>query len=163
VLSIDRHVNGDNQLSVRSPYQTKGLNLLCTAEHSFEPRRSGGCSAKDVYSAHAAIHPPSQPEHLCVRSFRNRALNYRRSLWRRLTRELESLLLVESGSHEKPREKVALNASASSPGAAQIIVLKIWHQYTFEENWRMIDYFPHTAGPSVMAAKKFKARLKEQL
>ena len=31
---------------------------------------------------------PAQPEHYCVRSFRNRALNYRRSLWRRLTREL---------------------------------------------------------------------------
>ena len=30
---------------------------------------------------------PAQPEHYCVRSFRNRALNYRRSLWRRLTRE----------------------------------------------------------------------------
>ena len=26
---------------------------------------------------------PKQPEHYCVRTFRNRALNYRRSLWRR--------------------------------------------------------------------------------
>ena len=28
--------------------------------------------------------PPLRVEHYCVRSFRNRALNYRRSLWRRL-------------------------------------------------------------------------------
>src|ERR1044071_8478546 len=33
--------------------------------------------------------PPVTAEHYCVRTFRNRALNYRRSLWRRLTRELE--------------------------------------------------------------------------
>jgi DNA-directed RNA polymerase specialized sigma24 family protein len=32
---------------------------------------------------------PVKPEHYCVRSFRNRALNYRRSLWRRLTRDWE--------------------------------------------------------------------------
>ena len=34
--------------------------------------------------------PPARPEHYCVRSYRNQALNHRRSLWRRLTRELES-------------------------------------------------------------------------
>ncbi|HXE42622.1 MAG TPA: sigma factor, partial [Candidatus Baltobacteraceae bacterium] len=33
---------------------------------------------------------PRQPEHYCLRSFRNRALNYKRSLWRRFTREFES-------------------------------------------------------------------------
>jgi len=31
---------------------------------------------------------PREPENYCVRSFRNRALNYKRSLWRRLTREV---------------------------------------------------------------------------
>src|SRR5689334_24611534 len=33
---------------------------------------------------------PSKPEHYCVRAFRNRALNYKRALWRRITREFES-------------------------------------------------------------------------
>ena len=33
---------------------------------------------------------PEEPKHYCLRSFRNRALNYKRGLWRRLTRELES-------------------------------------------------------------------------
>ena len=39
--------------------------------------------------------PPTRPEHYCVRSFRNRAFNYRRGLWRRLTRELEDLRKVQ--------------------------------------------------------------------
>ena len=33
--------------------------------------------------------PPEQPDHYCLRAFRNRALTYRRGLWRRLARELE--------------------------------------------------------------------------
>ena len=31
---------------------------------------------------------PALPEHYCVRSFRNRALNYRRSLWRRIAERI---------------------------------------------------------------------------
>src|SRR2546422_5178957 len=30
---------------------------------------------------------PEKPLHYCLRAFRNRALNYRRSLWRRIARE----------------------------------------------------------------------------
>src|SRR6187551_3203259 len=33
---------------------------------------------------------PANPAHYLVRSFRNRAFNYRRSMWRRLAREFES-------------------------------------------------------------------------
>src|SRR5580704_11564612 len=42
--------------------------------------------------------PPIQPEHYCLRGFRNHALNYRRSLWRRLARELESRRWFETSS-----------------------------------------------------------------
>src|ERR1044071_2532653 len=48
--------------------------------------------------------PPAKVEHYCVRSFRNRALNYRRSLWRRLTRELESARWFERSSDESLAE-----------------------------------------------------------
>ena len=41
--------------------------------------------------------PPLKPDHYCIRSFRNRALNYRRGLWRRLARELESRRWVSIG------------------------------------------------------------------
>src|SRR4029077_6658948 len=40
--------------------------------------------------------PPALPENYCVRAFRNRALNYRRGLWRRLARELEARRWFES-------------------------------------------------------------------
>jgi DNA-directed RNA polymerase specialized sigma24 family protein len=33
---------------------------------------------------------PVEPEHYCARAFRNRALNFRRSVWRRPAREPES-------------------------------------------------------------------------
>src|ERR1700733_466407 len=41
---------------------------------------------------------PEEPEHYCVRAFRNRALNFHRSLWRRLAREWESIRWFEGGS-----------------------------------------------------------------
>jgi hypothetical protein len=40
---------------------------------------------------------PERPEYYCLRAYRNRALNYKRGLWRRLTRELESKLWFEAG------------------------------------------------------------------
>src|SRR5689334_15389772 len=59
--------------------------------------------------------PPEQPEHYCVRSFRNRTLNYRRSLWRRLTRELESHRWFERSPSETPTEQAAMRCLAGLP------------------------------------------------
>src|SRR6476620_12179806 len=53
--------------------------------------------------------PPLQPEHYCLRSFRNRALNYHRSLWRRLSRELESKRWFEHYSEESAHEREAMH------------------------------------------------------
>src|SRR6185295_2761805 len=50
---------------------------------------------------------PEQPLHYCLRSFRNRALNYKRGLWRRLTRELESSRWFERADGESPQERLA--------------------------------------------------------
>src|SRR5512141_1765997 len=46
--------------------------------------------------------PLQKPEWHALRSYRNRALNYRRSLWRRLTRELESRRWFERSANEAP-------------------------------------------------------------
>ncbi len=89
---------------------------------------------------------PEKPEHYCVRSFRNRALNYRRSLWRRLTRELESKRWFERASSESPLEREAMQALATLPREQrEVIVLKIWHEYTFEEIGRLLEISPNTA------------------
>src|SRR3954451_12007394 len=77
---------------------------------------------------------PRQPVHYALRTFRNRALNYRRSLWRRLTRELESTRWFERAAAETPHERAAMRCLAGLPAEQrETIVLKIWHEYTFEE------------------------------
>jgi RNA polymerase sigma-70 factor (ECF subfamily) len=90
--------------------------------------------------------PPLQPEHYCVRTFRNRALNYRRSLWRRLTRELESHRWFERTADESPLEREAMKALEQLPSEQrEVIVLKIWHEYTFEEIGALLEISPNTA------------------
>lgn len=89
---------------------------------------------------------PLQAEHYCVRSFRNRALNYRRSLWRRLTRELESRRWFEKSPDESPVERAAMRRLAELPmEQREVIVLKIWHRCTFEEIGGLLDISPNTA------------------
>ena len=90
--------------------------------------------------------PPELPEHYCLRSFRNRALNYRRSFWRRLTRELESRSWFERSTTESPAERAAMQGLANLPQEQrEVIVLKIWHEHTFDEIGELLDISPNTA------------------
>jgi RNA polymerase sigma-70 factor (ECF subfamily) len=89
---------------------------------------------------------PAKPEHYCVRCFRNRALNYRRSLWRRLTREWESLRWFEKTPDETPEEREAMKCLAELPvEQRETIVLKVWHGCTFEEIGGLLEISPNTA------------------
>ena len=105
--------------------------------------------------------PPLRAEHYCVRSFRNRALNYRRTLWRRLTRELESQRWFEKARGENPMERAAMRRLAELPmEQREVIVLKIWHRYTFEEIGRMLEVSPNTiAGRYRYGLQKIKLPL----
>lgn len=105
---------------------------------------------------------PSKPEHYCMRTFRNRALNYRRSLWRRLARELESQRWFERAPDETPAERAAMRALAALPGEQrEVIVLKIWHDYTFEEIGELTEVSPNTAaGRYRYGLQKLRASLK---
>lgn len=90
--------------------------------------------------------PTEAPEHYCIRAFRNRALNYRRGLWRRLTRELESSRWFERTPAESQQERAAMRCLTTLPTEQrEVIVLKIWHSYTFEEIGRLLDLSPNTA------------------
>jgi RNA polymerase sigma-70 factor, ECF subfamily len=90
--------------------------------------------------------PPNLPEHYCLRGFRNRALNYRRSLWRRLTRELESTRWFERSPQETPAEQAAMRGLATLPlDQREVIVLKLWHRKTFEEVGELLGISPNTA------------------
>jgi len=89
---------------------------------------------------------PLNPTHYVVRSFRNRALNYRRGFWRRLTRELESQRWFERTPEESPAERAAMRCLAALPGPQrEVIVLKLWHGHTFEEIGELLDLSPNTA------------------
>jgi len=90
--------------------------------------------------------PPLLAEHYCVRSYRNRARNYRRTLWRRLTRELESRRWFEKEPGECPAERAAMRCLEKLPiEQREVIVLKIWHHYTFEEIGALLEISPNTA------------------
>lgn len=104
---------------------------------------------------------PREPEHYCLRSFRNRALNYKRSLWRRLTRELESQRWFEKTAEENPAERAAMAQLAALPvEQREVIVLKIWNQCTFEEIGALLDISPHTAaGRYRYGLQKIKSQL----
>jgi RNA polymerase sigma-70 factor (ECF subfamily) len=104
---------------------------------------------------------PSKPEHYCVRSFRNRALNHRRSLWRRLTREWESLRWFEKTPEESPAERAAMQRLAELPvEQREVIVLKVWHSCTFEEIGGMLEISANTAaGRYRYGLQKMKSKL----
>jgi RNA polymerase sigma-70 factor (ECF subfamily) len=89
--------------------------------------------------------PPEEPWHYCLRSFRNRAFNYKRSLWRRVARELESLRWFEHSEGESPQEKEAMRCLTRLPAEQrEVIVLKVWHRHTFEEIGRLLEISPNT-------------------
>jgi len=89
---------------------------------------------------------PEEPERYCVRSFRNAALNHRRSLWRRLTRELESRRWFERAPDESASEQAAMRCLAELPPAQrEVIVLKIWNRCTFEAIGDLLEISPNTA------------------
>jgi RNA polymerase sigma-70 factor (ECF subfamily) len=108
--------------------------------------------------------PPEQAEHYCLRSFRNRALNFRRGLWRRLTRELESSRWFERSTGETPQERAAMRALTKlPPEQREVIVLKIWHQHTFETIGQLLELSPNTvAGRYRYGLQKLRGWLKAQ-
>src|SRR5688572_33467889 len=86
---------------------------------------------------------PEKPLNYCIRAFRNRALNYRRSLWRRLARELESKAWFERGPQESPKEKAAMRCLGElPPEQREVIVLKVWNQLTFETIGELLEISP---------------------
>ena len=105
---------------------------------------------------------PENPEHYCIRSFRNRALNHRRGLWRRLARELESRRWFERSPDETPAETAAMRCLAALPvEQREVIVLKIWHEHTFEEIGQLLETSPNTvAGRYRYGMQKLRACLK---
>jgi RNA polymerase sigma-70 factor (ECF subfamily) len=105
---------------------------------------------------------PDNPTHYCIRSFRNRVLNYRRSFWRRVAREFESQRWFERSADESPAERKAMRCLADLPvEQREVIVLKLWHDLTFEEIGGLLELSPNTAaGRYRYGLEKLRSRLK---
>lgn len=104
---------------------------------------------------------PAKIRHYSVRAYRNRALNYRRTLWRRLTREWESLRWFEKSPDETPAERAAMRCLAELPvEQREAIVLKVWHGCTFDEIGGLLEISPNTAaGRYRYGIQKMKMKL----
>ena len=155
--------NGERSEWCETLYQTKGAELLLYGR----ALSLSHAEAEDVlHETFVALMkrelPPDNPEHYCVRAYRNRALNHRRSLWRRLTREFESQRWFERSADESPAEREAMHClSGLPPEQREVIVLKIWHEYTFEEIGELLDLSPNTAaGRYRYGLQKLKTCLK---
>lgn len=102
--------------------------------------------------------PPCQPVNYCLRSYRNHALNIKRNLWRRIKHEIESFIHYEphcNGNWFYPAffeeddpsiSEYITKALKSIPlEQREVIVLKIWHNLTFEEIGGVLNISPNTA------------------
>lgn len=105
---------------------------------------------------------PEQPERYCLRAFRNRAVNYRRTLWRRFARELESKRWFEASAETSDAEIAAMRCLEKLPAEQrEVIVLKIWHGFTFEEIGEVLETSANTvAGRYRYGIGKLKVFLK---
>ncbi len=105
---------------------------------------------------------PDNPAHYCVRAFRNRAINFKRGLWRRLARELESVRWFEPTPTRGCLESEAQRALANLPAEQrEVIVLKIWHEMTYDAIGAALDLSPNTvAGRYRYGMQKLKTLLK---
>lgn len=105
---------------------------------------------------------PDAAEYYAVRAFRNRALNYRRNLWRRISREWESRRWFEVQPGETALERAAMKCLRELPREQrEVIVLKFWHGHTFEEIGRLQGKSPNTvAGRYRYGIEKIRKQLK---
>lgn len=119
----------------------------------------------DAFRALLALNEaPRQPHHYLIRAFRNRALNHRRGLFRRVLRELESSRWFEREPSETAAERAAMDALARLPAEQrEVIVLKLWHAMTFEAIGELLSLSPHTAaGRYRYGLQKLRSRLLEE-
>ena len=92
-------------------------------------------------------------------------LNHKRSLWRRVTREFESSRWFERALDESADERAAMRCLGELPvPQREVIVLKLWHDYTFEEIGELLEVSPHTAaGRYRYGLEKLRACMKGEL
>jgi RNA polymerase sigma-70 factor (ECF subfamily) len=164
VYKVNTGMTGENQPDWCEPlYEAKASELIVYGRALGLSHGEAEDVLQETFIALLRLRErPQQPAHYCVRAFRNRALNYRRSLWRRLTREWESLRWFEKTPSETEAERQAMRALADLPQEQrEVIVLKIWHEHTFQEIGALLDISPNTvAGRYRYGLQKLRISMK---
>lgn len=149
-MSIGQNLEAEEQLNgpaCRALYERKAAGLILYGRALGLTHGEAEDVLQETFMALLQLQTwPEQPDRYCVRAYRNRALNTRRRLWNRVRHELESRHWFERGSAESPWERAAMRCLASLPvEQREVIVLKIWHQHTFEEIGELLTLSPNTA------------------
>ncbi len=146
-------------------YEAKAAQLLLYGRALGLSHNEAEDVLQDTFVALLALaEPPERPEHYAVRAFRNRALNHRRSLWRRLTRELAAQRWFDRVPDPSGREEPAMRGLAGLPGEQrEVIVLKIWHSMTFDAIAELLALSPNTvAGRYRYGLRKLRTYLEKE-
>ncbi len=162
-ICIPRCLSGENAVDwQRQLYEAKAAQLILYGR----ALGLGHSEAEDVLQELfvTLLQMETEPEnaaHYAIRGFRNRALNYRRGFLRRVVRELEAKQWFEQESGESPQEQAAMRCLQKlPPDQREVIVLKIWHEHTFEEIGELLETSPNTvAGRWRYGMEKLRACL----
>lgn len=89
--------------------------------------------------------PPENPESYSLSCYRNYTFNYKRTLWRRIKREFESVNWFEQNDTNDHLGEFATKALEQIPQEQrEVIVLKIWHNLTFEQIGEFLNLSQNT-------------------
>jgi RNA polymerase sigma-70 factor, ECF subfamily len=149
-VSVGQSLDADDQLNgpaCRALYERKAAELILYGRALGLAHGEAEDVLQETFIALLRLREwPEQPEHYCIRTYRNRTLNHRRKLWNRLKHELESRRWFERGPAERPWERAAMRCLAGLPvEQREVIVLKLWHRHTFEEIGGLQGISPNTA------------------
>ena len=162
VDSILSHMNEAARNWCERLYQTKAAGLILYGRALGLSHGEAEDVLQEVFVALLRREvPPDEPENYCLRAFRNRAINYHRGLWRRVRRELESRHWFERSVAATDTEIEAIRCLETLPlEQREVIVLKIWHEFTFEKIGAMLEISPNTAaGRYRYGLQKIRARM----
>lgn len=152
-----------NQIWCERLYDEKAAHLLLYARALGLSHSEAEDVLQETFIALLKLtEPPKAAENYVFRAIRNRAINFKRSLWRRLTREMESIRWFERDPDETPAERAAMRCLQNLPREQrEVIVLKIWSRYTFDEIAGLLDLSPNTAaGRYRYGIEKLRSSLK---
>jgi DNA-directed RNA polymerase specialized sigma24 family protein len=143
-VSVGQSLDADDQLNgpaCRALYERKAAELILYGRALGLAHGEAEDVLQETFIALLRLREwPEQPEHYCIRTYRNRTLNHRRKLWNRLKHELESRRWFERGPAERPWERAAMRCLAGLPvEQGEVIVIKLWH---LRGDWWAAGNFP---------------------